>query len=465
MTLHHRLLILLLGLLAAVLTVFSMVVYLLVRETVQADIDQFVLDKALILGRAVNPVNPAWVRFEEREWRARWSTTVGQTFDTNWQPKFVSPRLSAPIPASEQLRREATHGAGVVLHDALAPDGQRYRMATVTVNHDGRLRCYAQIGVPLSERNRPLRRLVWWLVGGSMVTWFGAWMAAGYLVRQWRVPLALLAEAARRVGIQNLSHQRLFAPADAPELAQVANAFNELLDKLDVAHKAQQRFVADASHELRTPLAIVRGEIDVALRRDRAAPEYRDTLQSCREEIERLSRLTENLLALARADVGEAMDRREQVDMGTVCREVCDQLGPLAAAKGLSLEVNASQTAETSGDRVSLGQVVFNLVENAIRYTPAGEQVSVAARNQGGEVEITVADTGIGIPAEHLPHLFERFYRVDKARARELGSAGLGLAIVRTLTEAHGGRVEVQSTVGKGTTFTVRLPRLPSAPA
>jgi heavy metal sensor kinase len=338
-------------------------------------------------------------------------------------------------------------------------------MATVTVVRDGRQLGYAQIGLPVTERDRPLRQLLWWLIGGSLVTWGGAWVAAGYLVRQWRVPLSMLAEAARRVGIQNLSHQRLFAPADVPELAEVAQAFNELLEKLNAAHQAQQRFVADASHELRTPLAIVRGELEVALRRDRAVNEYRDTLQSCREEIERLSRLTENLLALARADVGRALGPREPVDLGTVCREVCEKLGPLAAAKRLSLEVNASETAETIGDGLALEQVVCNLVENAVRYTPAGERVTVSARNDGAEVEVTVVDTGAGIPSEHLPKIFERFYRVDKARAREIGGAGLGLAIVRTLTEAHGGRVKVESVLGQGTRFTVRLPRPPTTPA
>jgi len=465
MTLQSRLLLVLLSLLAVVLAVFCTVVYLLVRQNLQTDIDQFVLDKALLLGHAVNPVNPAWIRFEERAWRSPRFTPVGQTFDTNWQPVFVSQRLPAPILPSEQVKREAAHPSGIVHHDAVAPDGRRYRMATVTVNREGKFLCYAQIGVPLEGRDRPLRLLVGWLVSGSLITWIGAWVAAGYLVQQWRAPLAMLGETARRVRVQNLARQRLFAPSDVPELAQVAQAFNELLDQLDTAHKAQQRFVADASHELRTPLAIVRGEIEVALRRDRAALEYREILQSCREEIERLSRLTENLLALARADVGEARDRRERVDMGTVCREVCEQLGPLAAAKGVSLEVNASQTSETTGDRVALGQVVFNLVENAVRYTPAGERVTVATLSQGDEVQVTVADTGPGIPAEHLPHLFERFYRVDKARTRELGGAGLGLAIVRTLTEFHGGRVEVQSVLGQGTTFTVRLPRWPSASA
>jgi signal transduction histidine kinase len=205
--------------------------------------------------------------------------------------------------------------------------------------------------------------------------------------------------------------------------------------------------------------------MDVALRRERSAPDYRETLQSCREEIERLSRLTENLLALARADAGQTPAGREPVDLGMVCREICEQLVPMAMEHKLSLEVNATETVQTRGDPVALGQIVFNLVANAIQHTPPGERVQVAARSHGAEAEVTVTDTGPGIPAEHLPHLFERFYRVDRTRSRTFGGAGLGLAIVKMLTENHGGRIEVQSLMGQGTTFTVHLPLFPAVNA
>jgi len=458
-SLRTRLLVLLLSLLGVVLAVFCTVVYLLVRATLQGDIDQFVLDKALLLGREVNPINPAWVRFEERDWRARRFTPVGQIFDAEWRPLFVSKRLSAPIPPTEQLKREATHPLGVVHHDAIAPDGERYRMATITERRDGKFLCYAQIGVSLNERDRDLRRLLAWLIGGSVFTWVGALVASGYLLQQWRMPLAMLGETARRVSVQNLSRQRLFAPPDAPELAPVAQAFNELLDTLESAHTTQQRFVADASHELRTPLTILRGEIDVALRRERTPAEYQEVLQSNREEIDRLSRLVENLLALARADAGEALARSESVDLAGVAREVCDKLKPLAARQRVSLCCEAADPAPVAGDPIGLERVLFNLIENALRYGPADETVSVRVTQDERFVKAEVEDRGSGIAAEHLPHVFDRFYRVDKARSRDFGGAGLGLSIVRTLVEAHGGRIEARSVVGKGSTFTVRLPR------
>ena len=217
--------------------------------------------------------------------------------------------------------------------------------------------------------------------------------------------------------------------------------------------------MADASHELRTPLTILRGEIEVALRRPRSPEEYAEVLQSSREEIERLSRLTDNLLTLARADAGETLAHREPVDVAVVARDVCRKLAPLSAQRKVPLACEAPDPAMVSGDAVALEQMIFNLVENALRYTPPGERATVRVAARDSEVTVEVADHGSGIPPEHLPHLFERFYRVDKARSREFGGAGLGLSIVKTLVEAHRGHIEVRSEVGQGSTFAVRLPR------
>jgi len=199
--------------------------------------------------------------------------------------------------------------------------------------------------------------------------------------------------------------------------------------------------------------------MDVALRRPRSHEEYTDVLQSSREEIERLSRLADNLLTLARADAGEALARREPVDVADVAADVCRKLAPLSEQRKVPLVCDAPEAAMVSGDAVALERVIFNLAENALRYTPPGEGATVRVTASDGEVVVEVADRGSGISAEHLAHLFERFYRVDKARSREFGGAGLGLSIVRTFAEAHGGRVEVRSEVGRGSTFTVRLPR------
>lgn len=458
-TLRQRLLITLLGWLTLVLAVFCVVVLLLARQSVQGDVDQFVRDKAFLLGQQVNPAYPAGIFYDEKPWRSDRYFAFGQTFDTNWNLLYKSTRLTEPILPTEDVKRYMTHPLGVMLHDVTGPDGTKYRMATVRMERRGRFICYAQHAVRLSERDAPLYRLVFWLAGCSVAALLLAWLGIDYLIRQWISPLAALSETARKVDLGNLSRQRLFAPPDAPELVQLANTFNELLDRVEAAHVSQHRFVADASHELRTPLTILRGEIDVALRRPRSPDEYAEVLQSGREEIERLSRLTENLLTLARADAGEALVRKGPVDVTAIAREVCRMLAPLSGQRNVALTCEATEQAVVSGDAVALEQLVFNLAENALRYTPPGEGATVRVIRADAEIIVEVEDHGSGISVEHLPHLFERFYRVDKARSREFGGAGLGLSIVKTLVEAHAGRVEARSEVGMGSTFTVRLPR------
>ncbi len=458
-TLRQRLLVTLMGWLTLVLAVLCVVLFLLARQSVQGDVDQFVRDKAFLLGQQVNPAYPSAIFYDEKPWRSDRYFAFGQTFDANWNLLYKSTRLAEPILPTEEVKRYMTHPLGTMLHDATGPDGTQYRMATVRIERKGKFVCYSQHAVRFSERDAPLHRLALWLAGCSAAALLLAWLGINFIIRQWISPLAALSETARKVDLGNLSRQRVFAPSDAPELAQLAHAFNELLDHVEAAHSSQHRFVADASHELRTPLTILRGEIDVALRRPRSPEEYTEVLQSSREEIERLSRLTENLLMLARADAGDAIVRKEPVDVATIAAEVCRKLASLSNQRRVPLTCEISGPAMVSGDAVALEQVIFNLAENALRYTPAGESATIRVATTDAEVTVEVADHGSGISAEHLPHLFERFYRADKARSREFGGAGLGMSIVKTLVEAHGGRVEARSKVGTGSTFTVRFPR------
>ena len=464
-TLRQRLLSALLAWLALVLAVFSVVVFLVARQTLLGDADQFVRDKAFILGSQVNPVSPFSVMTDDRPWRGDRYTGFGQTFDPEWNILYRSKRLSETVAPTEELRRLAAHPIGVVVHDATGPDGERYRMATVRVERQGKLICYSQVGVLMRDRDRPLRQLIFWLTGGSAAALLLAALGLNFLISQWNAPLAALSDTARRINLGSLARQRIFAPSDAPELATLATAFNELLDRLEAAHASQHRFVADASHELRTPLAALRAEIEVALRRERAPADYQRTLDSNRHELERLSSLVENLLALAALDAAPARDK-SPVDLALVCRDVAEQLSPLAAAQNVRLQLELAENVTVPGDVFALERAVRNLVENAIRHTPGGEQIVIRAvldgAGQAGSlthlVLVQVIDTGLGIATEHLPHIFERFYRVDTARTRTHGGAGLGLSIVKAIIEAHGGTVSVESKLGAGSTFTLRLP-------
>ena len=460
-SLRGRLFLSFVTLLAAALLMFGVIVWLVAREAMMSDVDDFLRTKAMLLGRLVNPMRLRMEPWIEQEMQVQERHFMLQVFDAGGHIAGKSSNLAASMPLSDEVRRSEPPAGNAVI-ETLHSEGRAYRAAT----HPRRdmwgepVIIYAQALMPLENVFARERRLLAWLVtcGAAMLVAGG--IAAWHLSRQWLRSISSLEEAARGLGSGELGIRRLFVPSDDAELAALAKAFNHLLDRLEAAHTTQQRFTADASHELRTPLTVLRGEIEVALRKPRAAEEYRDVLVSNKEEIERLSRLTENMLALGHVDGGEAVTQRELVNVSEVCSGVVSRLQSLAAEKQIFLhhEDTTTEPLSVTGDRVALERVVMNLVENAIRYSPAGEDVCVRVAKQSSQIEIQVIDTGGGIAPEHLPHLFERFYRVDKARSRAHGGSGLGLSIVKALVEAHSGSVSVVSEVGHGSTFTIRLP-------
>jgi heavy metal sensor kinase len=254
-------------------------------------------------------------------------------------------------------------------------------------------------------------------------------------------------------------------------VGRLARTFDAMLARLDEAFRRQRQFTADASHELRTPLTVIKGDIGVALNRPRGAAEYRRVLAELEDEVDRLTRLVEDLLLLARADTGRPLLQPESLDLAGLLRAVADQVRPLAEAKGLTLHLQVPDSLPLNGDPDKLIRLFLNLLDNAVKYTPAGGQVTLQATAAVGgwssavtseaspAVIVQVTDTGPGIPPEHLAHIFERFYRADESRSRAAGGSGLGLAIARWIAEAHGGRIEVDSEPGRGSTFSVWLPR------
>lgn len=239
------------------------------------------------------------------------------------------------------------------------------------------------------------------------------------------------------------------------ELRELAAAFNDILARLEQNVRRQRQFLADASHELRGPLMVIRGNLDL-LQMDLPADERKTAAREASEEAERMARLIADLLFLAEEDAHQRL-QSEPVALEEVVAEVWQRARTVdGGAHELTLECN--EPAVILGDRHRLTQMVWNLVENALVYTDAGGRVALCSQQADGRVTLTVSDTGIGIPAEHIPRLFERFYRVDRARSRTQTSTGLGLPIVKQVVEAHGGSIRVESELGRGSVFTVTLP-------
>lgn len=281
----------------------------------------------------------------------------------------------------------------------------------------------------------------------------GGWIFATSALR----PVDHLTRMARAIGGGALD-RRLHLTGPDDELHRLAAAFDEMLDRLQAAFERERRFTADVAHELRTPLTALQGEIDVALRRPREPADYRQTLLVLREEAARLTRLVNDMLLLARAEAGIEALRRAPVRIDLVARRIVEQFGPTASAQGVTLEAQGAAEVSATGDADLIFQALFNLIDNALRHTPTGGVVALRWEGDSGGVRIDVLDTGEGIAPEHLPHLFERFYRADGHRSRARGGAGLGLAIVRWIVEAHGGGITVTSEPNRGSRFSLTLP-------
>ncbi len=240
---------------------------------------------------------------------------------------------------------------------------------------------------------------------------------------------------------------------------EVAERLNARLDALGSAEKEQQQFIADVSHELRTPLTVLRGSLEVALEEDRPAEEYREAIGNALLEVRHLTRLSQNLLFLVRGESGRITLSFANVDLAKFLVEVVRDFGPAAADRGLELSAELPEKPVMAfADVDRLQQVFHNLLENAMRYTPSGGSICIRLNSAPGEARMQVADTGIGIPDADLPYVFERFFRSDRARRAYSGGSGLGLSIARWIVEAHKGGIQVESVLGKGATFTVKLP-------
>jgi heavy metal sensor kinase len=363
---------------------------------------------------------------------------------------------SQPLPVSADTLLRGQRGE--TTFETIAGLGEHpVRVVTVPVQMGERVPYLVQAGLSLEGVEGTLQRasLILLVLTPSvfLVALIGGWALVGHALR----PVEELTRTALELESRNLG-QRLVPPVSDDEIGRLAGAFDTMIARLDRSFRQVQQFSADASHELGTPLTAIRGEAEVALMRPLTPEQYQRSLGSILESAQRMSQIIENLLLLARMESDRIAVRREPVALDDLLLAVYELQEPLARRKGLTLEIVEAQEAAVSGDPLWLHQMATNLVNNAIKYTPAGGRIALVLVQEGEEAVLRVSDNGIGIPAEHLPFIFDRFYRVDSGRSRESGGSGLGLSIVQWVADTHGGRVEVESEPGQRTCFTVRLP-------
>lgn len=340
--------------------------------------------------------------------------------------------------------REMLVGSQVVQ----VPEGARYLVET---------------GAPMDEVQNDLRQwLIMLIVGLPVVA--GIAVGGGYfLIKRALTPVDRIAASAERIGSHNLS-ERLPVAKTGDELERLSITLNHMIERLEEAFQHSRRFMADASHELRTPLTVLRGELESFVQEKSPAPEFHERIGSALEEVERLVNIVEGLFAISRLDAGEAQAEWVQFDLAALATATADQMALLGEDKNIRVSCQSANRVWVEGDRARMKQVVVNLLDNAIKFTPPGGTVGLTVSERDRKAVLEVTDNGTGIPPEALPRIFERFFRVDPARQRELGGAGLGLSIVKSICAAHHGRVQAISTPGQGSVFRVELP-LASSPA
>ena len=450
------------GLLAVLLILFGGVIYFTLERFLERNLSDTLAKDAQTIGeswiRDIDQSPPGYVAAEIEEHFAPtvtgrfvrvtrqrdgsvlyWSgTPESGTFD----PKQIGPKQ---FDVSQSLREEhLPAGRELLIFSLLFPDraGNKYLIET---------------GAPYEQVEHVLRELLISLAVALPLI-MGAAIGGGYLLmRNALHPMNEIATTAERITSRNLNERVPVVPT-GDEVERMAVSLNRMMERLEDAFHHISRFSADAAHEIRTPLAIIRGELENALQAPGLTAELRETIGSALEETERLSRIVEQLLEMSRLEAGETLVERTRFDFADMTRTTVDQMRLLAEEKNLQLRFESTKPVDIEGDPLRLKQIVVNLVDNAIKYTPSGGWVSVSTFPQDGRVVLEVTDTGIGIPKDATSQIFDRFFRVDKARSRQLGGTGLGLAIVKSICSAYNGSVTVKSGEGTGAVFRVELP-------
>lgn len=440
--------------LSAILVCFSVAVYGLMRHHLLTLTDAALSEELEDLSGDVKRCNdPALLA---RELGLRYTSHDGYVFQVSARGGAVLFRsdglgpegLPAPGPRwSSQSPEYATRTLARLGHARLAWKVLRGPGGLLNV----------QAAVSLAPNDRALRELLTALLFAGPLVVAGTLGGGYWLARKALAPVDRMAAAAQEITLTRLD-RRINAQNSGDELGRLADTFNDMIARLQRSFEEVRRFTADAAHELRTPLASMRTEAEVALRSARCPDRDQRVLEDLLEEIDRLTRLVTQLLFLCREDAGLSTVPHVPMRLDEIVRDVATHMQVMARDKGVALELAAIPACVVRGDSDRMRQLWFNVLDNAIKYTPAGGLIEVSGACADGRTRIVVADSGIGIPAEHLPRVFDRFYRVDPARSRELEGTGLGLSICRSIAEAHHGRLEIESTPGRGTKVTLALP-------
>jgi len=363
------------------------------------------------------------------------------------------PQLSA---ASEAVTAHAAR-TGDTLIETIDRAGRPLHVTTAVADRTGAEALALQVAASTAETDAALRQFAWQLTFWYVVVLGAASFGGSFIARRALEPVDTINEQVRAIQASSLA-ERLAVRTGSRELDGLASTLNGMLDRIETSMHGARRFAADASHELQTPIAALRTAIEVCVCGGRPEGGCEGVSADLAAELDRLSTLVRDLRLLALADAGHLLDRVDTVDMTTVVKECCDIVRAIAEPKDIAVSLDVLAETAVSGSALHVRRALLNLMQNAVRYSADGSIVAITSGRIGDDAFVAIVDQGCGIAPDDLPHIFERFYRADPARARDTGGSGLGLAIADQIVRSHGGRIEVTSAVGRGSTFAVFVP-------
>ena len=443
-----------LAVLAVTLAAFSVGIFFFLRQDLNANLDSSLRNRAAILLDIIS-LSGGRPTLQQLSPPNTGSTDGGylRTFDSTGAVILDTSSSFGNVPMNGQTVQSALAGKATFRSTA----GPSTRIYTVPILQDGSVTGALEVGQSRDNVTDTLNTLGYVIAIAYPLTLIVASFGGLFLAARALSPIDRITRQAQRISAENLD-ERIGLDLANDELGRLARTFDAMIARLDDAFARQRQFTADASHELRTPLTILKGQLDVALNREREAEAYRQVLQAANDEVDHMIRLTSGLLTLARADADEVPIRKEPVDAGSIVAGAVEQVRAATEAKGISLALQPGPNVTLDADEDLLLQLMLNLLDNALKHTPAGGHIEAGWSVNRKRAVLFVADSGVGIAPEHLPHLFDRFYRVEKARSRADGGAGLGLAICRWIADVHGGTLAVESEPGAGSRFNFELP-------
>ena len=448
------------AILALILVVFSSGVYIYFQNGLQKSIDAKITSIAQVLSSSMTESHSQSVfgnfeRYLENVLGRRPKGKLVQIIDTSGKIGAKMNDIETDsVPASFENLQKALKGE--IAYETIGERRPRLRMITFPIVENKKVTSIIQVGTSLEDFDETMTKLLLILVVGIPTSLCATILVGYFLAKKALKPVDQIRKAAVKISSTNLE-ERIDVKGRKDELSRLAETFNAMIARLKESFSRINQFSLDVSHELKTPLTILKGETEVALRKDREKEEYKNLLKSSLEEVDRMTKIIDDLLFLSKADPKDVRLNLENVSLRELIIEVCSDMQIFAGKKGIELSVGELGEAKVRGDELKLRRMFLNIVENGIKYTQPGGKVAVSSFANGGYVQVNVKDNGAGIGEEDLRYVFDRFYQADRSRRRE-GGTGLGLSISKWIAEAHKGSIQVESQVRNGSLFSIKLP-------